>query len=209
MLLLRFFFLFVIIFSLYPPALFSQKQTRSDQYTISVVNHGWHTGIVIPHVPLSETIWPQQLQKYPFLEIGWGDAGFYQAQEITAPLVLEALLWPTESVLHLVGVDRSPQHYFQWSKVIELRLSHTEFQSLITFIQNTFDSHSLQTFLPLQKGLYGDSYFFRARPTYHLFYTCNMWTAQALQIAGVSITYFFMFTANDVVSALENQTEFF
>lgn len=35
----------------------------------------------------------------PFLEFGWGDKGFYQAETISAGLALQAMFWPTDAVM--------------------------------------------------------------------------------------------------------------
>jgi hypothetical protein len=40
---------------------------------------------------------------------------------------------------------------------------------------------------PLGSGLYGDSRFYPARETFHLFNTCNVWTARALRSAGLPV----------------------
>ncbi len=42
--------------------------------------------------------------------------------------------------------------------------------------------------IPLRPGLYGKSRFYLSRETYHLFNTCNVWTARGLHAAGLPIT---------------------
>jgi hypothetical protein len=42
--------------------------------------------------------------------------------------------------------------------------------------------------MSLGPGLYGNSRFYLSRETYHLFNTCNVWTARALRAAGLPIT---------------------
>jgi hypothetical protein len=43
-------------------------------------------------------------------------------------------------------------------------------------------------------GLYGVSQFYRSRDTYHLFRTCNIWTARALYAAGCPVRPFLAMT---------------
>ena len=40
----------------------------------------------------------------------------------------------------------------------------------------------------LGPGLYGNSRFYLSRETYHLFKTCNVWTARVLRAAGLPMT---------------------
>ena len=42
--------------------------------------------------------------------------------------------------------------------------------------------------MPLRPGLYGKSRFYLSRETYHVFKTCNVWTARGLRAAGLPIT---------------------
>ena len=52
----------------------------------------------------------------PYLEFGWGDKGFYQANEITSGITFKAVFWPTESVVHVVAVPKEPRIYFKNSE---------------------------------------------------------------------------------------------
>ena len=42
--------------------------------------------------------------------------------------------------------------------------------------------------ITLGPGLYGHSRFYASRERFHLFKTCNVWVATALQAAGVQVT---------------------
>jgi len=77
--------------------------------TLYVVNHGWHTGLVIRRGDIPPGLWTEHAQAPPgeFLEAGWGEREFYQSRDPGLWLALRAALWPQASVLHLVGVWRS------------------------------------------------------------------------------------------------------
>ncbi|MCV5148187.1 DUF2459 domain-containing protein, partial [Escherichia coli] len=65
-----------------------------------IVSHGWHTGIVVPAANVNRVL-PQLDARFAqpkWYEIGWGDKGFYQAQEITSSLTLQAMFWSTGAV---------------------------------------------------------------------------------------------------------------
>lgn len=48
----------------------------------------------------------------PYLEFGWGDKYFYQAENPTVGLGIKAILWSTKSVVHVVALPLRPDEYF-------------------------------------------------------------------------------------------------
>jgi hypothetical protein len=56
--------------------------------------------------------------------------------------------------------------------------------------------------IPLGPGLYGGGRFFASGATYHLFNTCNTWTASMLRVAGFPIAPALAVTADGVMSAV-------
>ena len=87
--------------------------------TIYIVSHGWHTGIVVPAHSIQARL-PQLKERFgdiPYIEFGWGDKEFYQAEEVNSGLAVQAIFWPTESVMHTVAVPDRPDIYFPESKV--------------------------------------------------------------------------------------------
>lgn len=170
--------------------------------SIYVVNHGWHTGIVIRREDISNQIWPEN-NDFPFakyIEVGWGDAGFYQANEIKISLAIQALFWPTKSVLHVVGFNDSVERYFSASEIVEIKISQNSLDKLSNFIHKAYARDSNNRPIHLGQGLYGISSFYRAVENYHLFNTCNVWTARAIQSAGCPISPSFAFTAENVIN---------
>lgn len=166
----------------------SYSPDEHNTKVIYVVNHGWHTGIIVEltDIPLSLLPEKQHFKGARYLEIGWGDAGFYQSRQISTSLALKALFTQTQSVMHLASFRDSVHHYFQASKIITLRLKQTELDFLIKNISDTFvRKGGIAT--PLMQGRYGKSFFYPAAPKYHLFRTCNNWTAQMLQYANIPV----------------------
>lgn len=181
---------------LYPPP-------AGGGITIQLVDHGWHAGLVLPVEALRSRLppLPADLLSGPYLEIGWGDEGFYQAgsfEAIDAGLAARALLLPTPSVLHLVVVPRPPRDYFPASGVIELQLSEAGLTRLLDAIAQTFSTDTRGLPLDAGAGLYGHSRFFAARPSYHLLRTCNQWTAEALLQAGLPLVPGHVFTVGQL-----------
>jgi len=174
-----------------------------------VVNHGWHTGFVIPSRAIQSDL-PALKSRFPgapYLEFGWGDKGFYQAKEITSGLTLRAIFWPTESVVHVVAVPRQVEVYFSNSQVEKICLGSGEYMSLLRFIESSFHKDDTGGIIPLQRGLYGDSQFYQGEGDYYLMNTCNKWTAKGLQSAGMDISPTFRLSAGSVMHYLEQQRQ--
>lgn len=187
-----------------PPDRISAHPTAPATMAIHVVSHGWHTGFVVPANDIQQRL-PALRERFgavPFIEFGWGDAGFYQASEVTLGLALEGLLWPTESVMHVVAVRRAPARVFVQSEVKRLCLSVTGYAALIDFIVTSFARGANGGVVALRPGIYGDSQFYRGVGNYHAFNTCNTWTARGLERAGVDIAARFTLTASGVMRAI-------
>lgn len=171
-----------------------------------VVSHGWHTGIVIPREAIEERL-PELAERFnyaPFIEIGWGDKGFYQSEEITTGLTLRAMFWSPGSVVHVVSVVDSPACYFRHSQVTELILTKGQLAGLIEFIDRSFARDKQGRVITLKSGIYGDSQFYEGEGRYHILNTCNKWTAKALKSAAIDIDPTLKLTSDSVMSALEN-----
>ena len=170
-------------------------------YPVFVVSHGWHTGIIVPGSVLNEALaeLSQHFGTPDHYEIGWGDAGFYQAQDITVALALRALFWSRGAVLHLVAFSGKPQHYFKGEPVYATCLSARELSALQRYLVSSFLRNDTEPVVPLRPGLYGESAFYSAAGRYHLFNTCNRWTAGALQAGGLDVSPRLSLTASRVL----------
>lgn len=157
--------------------------------TIYVVSHGWHAGIVVHRSDIPGDRWPE-MQDFPnadYLEVGWGDRDFYQSRDPGLVTTLKAGLWPTDSVLHVVGFRGPVSGYFPHSQVIALPISRDGLARLIAFIDDAHDRPDRTPLRSLNPGLYGDSRYYAARGRFHLFNNCNGWTARALRAAGYTV----------------------
>ena len=177
---------------------------EEGEIVIFVTGHGWHTGIVVPAdaIQLRFPALRSRLGDTPYMEFGWGDRAFYQAGEITAGLAVKAVLWPTESVMHVAAVPADVQAYFPRSEIHPLCLPPSRYAALLDFIAGSFRRDAKGALQPLAKGLYGRSHFFEATGSYTLFNTCNTWTAKGLKSAGFDIVTAFKATASSVMAYL-------
>lgn len=157
--------------------------------TFHVVDNGWHTGIIIPARDFAPArfLGSDYFKGKEWLEFGWGDAGFYQAKEISAGLAMRALFWPTETVMHVYGFNGVPMRVFGKNKVIALRLPEAGYRKLLDGLRGGFARGSGGRVLPLKRGLYGRSHFYRGTGSYSVMRTCNTWIAEVLAAGGIAI----------------------
>ena len=172
---------------------------------VYVVSHEWHTGFVVPSKNLfvEVPVLKQRFVNSPNIEIGWGDKGFYQADEITIGLTMKAMFWPTDTVIHAVAVPNDIHNYFPYSEIEEIQLSDDQFKALIKFIVNSFYTDKKGKLKELKQGIYGNSQFYSGVGQFFLFNTCNNWTAKGLKSAGFDINTTFKLTKDSVLRYLE------
>jgi uncharacterized protein (TIGR02117 family) len=156
--------------------------------TIYVMSNGFHTGILMRRVDISQEVWSEvaEIAEHDWIEVGWGSEIFYRAKKITAPVVLGALV-PNPSVLHVVGWDRNPEETFAGSDLIKIEVDEPQLDSLCRYIHDTYSFDDRGAVQNLGPGIYADGYFFRAKGNYYFPKTCNVWTARCLKAADVPI----------------------
>jgi len=157
--------------------------------TIYLVNHGWHAGIVLRRADIADKRLPviADFSDVDYLEIGWGDKDYYQTPDAHIGIIMKAALLPTDSVLHIVGFNKTVTSYFPNSEIIGIELSATGFEKLIRRIATSFARDAAGNLLSTGPGLYGNSHFYLSTEQYHLFNTCNVWTARLLQTTGLAM----------------------
>ena len=186
---------------------FATELEKSAKNEVYVVNHGWHTGFVVHASKIQKEI-PELKQRFgnaPYIEFGWGDNEFYQAEEITSGITLKAIFLPTDSVVHAVLVPLKVDRYFKNSEVEKFCLEDSKLESLIKFISSSFYRDVSGNILKLNHGIYGDSQFYKAKGDFHIFNTCNKWTAKGLESAGMKISTTFKLTAGSIMNILSRE----
>lgn len=206
------------------PALF--PATGPGTVPVIVVDHGYHAGLVIgtpalraaamrlartrpdlAHVLRSVT------EAHPharWLEIGWGDAGFYRGarglEDVTLAMAARALLVPSPSVLHVVPGWGPPERAFPGAARIRLDLSPEGVRRLAARLAGTFATDAAGTPRPDGPSLYGAGAFWPARPSYHALHTCNHWLAGLLRAAGVPSSWVLSATSTGLLAELRWRT---
>jgi uncharacterized protein (TIGR02117 family) len=166
-----------------------------------LVDHGWHTGLVLRADDVPAGLWPER-RDFPaarFLEVAWGDRDFYTAPEGTLGLALKAAFASRQSVLHVVGFHAPVVEYFPASAVVELHLSRAGLAALARFVDAAHARNGGGRAPRIEAGLYGDGGFYPATGRYSLVNTCNTWIASALRAAGCPITPLWAATAGGLL----------
>lgn len=156
---------------------------------IYLTAHGWHTGIVLPVASVPDGVWPELMDfsDKRYVEVGWGDEGFYRSKDVSAMEALKAALVPTKSVLHVAGFNSRVEEYFTQSGIVEFRVSEKGFFELLRYINDTIERRGAPRAYLLGPGLYGMSGFYAARGQYTLFNNCNHWVARGFRKAGIDM----------------------
>ena len=178
------------------------SQTR----TVYAVNIGWHVGLAFAATDLDATAFPE-VADFPdarWIEIGWGDAAFYQDPDPDLGTILEAALVPTPAVLHLVAMPAHPARYLPGAEVMAVPLTAEQFGRLVGRISGTVRREGRARAEAIAPGLYPDSRFYPATGRFHLGRTCNTWVAETLAAAGVPIDPDGVFTADTLMQRLRS-----
>ena len=174
-------------------------------HLIRVVSNGWHTAIVAPRPALVATGLLPEAADFPgaaFLEFGWGDRVYYPAKDKTLGMTLAAALTPTPAVMHMAGLAAPPADDTITMEVVSLALTEAGFRRLAEALDAEFERPVGGRAAPVSRGLYPGSNFYNARGEFHLFNTCNTWTARMLRAGGVAVSPSGIVTAGGLMARL-------
>ena len=172
---------------------------------IQVASNGWHTAIVVPAPDLAATGLLPETADFPdavFLEFGWGDRVYYPAKEKTLGMTLAAALTPTPAVMHMAGLAAPPDHRGTGLEVISVALTEGGFLNLVEALAAGFERPGGARARAISRGLYPDSRFYNALGEFHLFNTCNTWTARMLRAGGLALSPSGIVTADGLMARL-------
>ena len=171
---------------------------------IHVTSNGWHTAIIVPAPALAATGAIPEVQDFSgaaFLEFGWGDRVYYPAPKKTLGMTLSAVMVPTPAVMHVAGHLAAPDDYYGY-ELISVELGQAGFRRLAAALAAEFERPAGGRAAAISRGLYPHSYFYRAHGDFHLFNTCNTWTARMLRASGVAISPSGIVTADKLMARL-------
>ena len=180
------------------------RDTGPHTRLIHVTSNGWHTAIVVPASALVTTGAIPELEDFSgaaFLEFGWGDRTYYPANKKTLGMTLTAVLVPTPAVMHVAGHQAPPEDDTGY-ELISVDLTEEGLRRLAKTLAAEFERPVGRRAEPISRGLYPHSYFYRAHGDFHLFNTCNTWTARMLSASGVALSPSGIVTADKLMTRL-------
>ena len=152
-------------------------------------NNGLHTHLILPSQRL-KTLVPQ-LSKYfldePWLQLGWGDFGYYGAAKQTKLLGFRALFMPTKAIIGVRSIRDLTNDFPQRTRIYAIPLPKAAMDATLLFISRYFQFDESDDLTVVRKKANGEL-FFSANGTYSILNTCNNWTAYALREAGLKIS---------------------
>jgi uncharacterized protein (TIGR02117 family) len=177
-------------------------------YTIYVSSNGWHTDITVrkADIPADRITEATDFADAHYLQFGWGDADYYTTPDPGIGTTLGAA-FAGPAVVHVAGLKALPNAVFNDTEQIALTLSAENFAKLLDALHASFDRGGAARVAASADGVYDFSRFYPATGEFHLFNTCNTWTAQTLAAAGVAVTVSGTQSADDVMRQLRVRTE--
>jgi uncharacterized protein (TIGR02117 family) len=178
-------------------------------HEIYVINYAWHTGIVLARRDLPAGRIPEA-EDFPdaaYLEFGWGDRKYYPARDPGIGQALAAGLIPTDSVVQVAGLPRSPQDYYASAEVHAFPVTSSGILNLVEQLHAVFDRDDKERADVLHISASERMRYYPAHGRFHLFNTCNTWTARKLAAAGLPISAGGVITAEQLMRRVRRLTE--
>jgi uncharacterized protein (TIGR02117 family) len=170
-----------------------------DTVRIFVRSNEIHTDLVLPVCDAAETIdwrsvfppddFRRNVQSHAWISLGWGNRQFYVETPTWAEFQLgtacRALLWPSESVLHVEYVSECAAGPI----LREVLISRADYRELASFVEASIGTRNgAGTAQTATDVSYGDAdRFYTSSGRYHALNTCNQWTGRGLARAGVPV----------------------
>ena len=194
----------ICVFILFYSVEFAQV-SEQDSISIYLVKANWHTGLMIPVNDFTKKILPvlSYFEGFEYVDIGWGDAEFYQSPEFNICLAVNAILVPTPSVIRIDGYKFPIERVIEWREfAIQFVLTKDRFLRMADFINQSFKYDDYKEVIISLRDKEKPIIFFKSVHYYFFMRTCNTWAAEAIQSTGVEIDTFGLVTAGQLYSKL-------
>jgi hypothetical protein len=153
-----------------------------------LVDQGWHTAIGLParqiRGPLS--VFRQVFPGADTLMFGFGKRTFITAKvESFSELLMGPI--PGPGAIQVIGLRSGPDAAYRPGQVTRLSLQPLQADRLSAFVWDQIGKTRNGQPRLISPGLFPGSLFYASSRGYGLAYTCNTWSAQALQTAGLRV----------------------
>jgi uncharacterized protein (TIGR02117 family) len=169
-----------------------------------VLQAGWHTGIVLRTADVATDDWPEVVnyRSSIYVDIGWGDERFYQAEGSPPGLAARAAIIPTSSVIHIVPFNIHPLNLYAGETFLKrIEATPDQFSKLCRIISESFERDEEGRLMVSQINDQAAN-FYKSRGKYHIFNTCNTWVVRCLQETGFDVNPAGVITQQHLIKAL-------
>lgn len=121
-----------------------------------------------------------------FVAFGWGDKNFYlntpEWSDLKFSTAFHAAFGLSEAALHVTFYHRLRQS----KSCKKLSVSADNYRKLVNYISGSFEQDESGKLRHIEtEAVYGNNdAFYEAKGNYHIFYSCNTWTNEALKACG-------------------------
>jgi uncharacterized protein (TIGR02117 family) len=157
-----------------------------EDVTIFVSRHDWHTDITLPADRLAgpitrfRAIYPDAL----YFSFGFGERLYSQREHNDFGDKLMAIL-PGRGIMMFTAARSSPDGTEEDSEVVTLHVTEPELDRLSDFIWAALEKDASDRLVFIKEGKFPGRAFYGSVTPYAGWYTCNTWTVQALDAAGL------------------------
>lgn len=190
---LLFLFLYWVSMSVLSRVSVNKQTGAKGTIPVYITSNGVHSDVVVP-IQTRQIDWGKELQisdklardtTRRFLAFGWGNRRFFlntkEWSDLTLGTAFGAAFHIGTSAMHLVQREEPKAGQ---KDVIALRLTEAEYTKLIGFLKGSF-VYVQHEYIPIPNHPYSEyDFFFEAKRSYGLTYTCNSWTNDALKVSG-------------------------
>ena len=168
------------------------KPDPNGKIAVWASSNGSHTDIIVPTVS-SQLDWRNFVtpldsrsadSSLAYISFGWGDKEFFLNTptwgDLTASTAFNAALGLGDGAMHATYTN-NPEYNQSWRKMM---LNEKQYSELIQFIQQSFLMKDGKVIVIPTEARYGNNdAFYESTKSYSLFYTCNTWTHEGLDVA--------------------------
>ena len=154
---------------------------------VHIVARGWHTDVALPadRLPASLAALAHDFPGAAFFLFGFGERAYWTRPDPGSMDALAALV-PGPGVVLVTALRVAPTAAFPAEDVVALPVAEEGLVRLANFLAAELREGG--EVRRMADGPYPGSRFYATSRRYSAAYTCNTWTADALQVAGTGVT---------------------
>jgi uncharacterized protein (TIGR02117 family) len=157
--------------------------------TVYVAVLGWHTEIALRADATTGNLAGLE-REFPgasYFSFGWGERAYYMAANPGFSDLLRALV-PGPAVMLVRALHRTPGETFGAANMYAVPVSQEGIDRLSRYVWGYLEKDGQGRLRRAGDGPYPESVFYESAGTYDIGNTCNTWTAQALNVAGLPVS---------------------